>query len=306
MIIYYVDLILKYKRRQPIGRAIFFELLSIGVSSLLIFSWYCYAFYYNQENNASYFFLRAAPYWGLDSQSAVKIGHFIQGWLREYFYETGRHIIYISALLIIFPWNNKNFDFRVYSLYILSVFGCLAFFLLFYSQLSHHDYYIISILFIIPLTCALLVKKYSLFLYKKSFYNRVFQLLFLCLLIASFLHAQRRVNDRFDYEDLFYNEALYELNGNLSDYGINDKKFFLIPYDHSPNIILYSLGVDGWSRLNNVHQAKDISEKISAGASYMVLSDKHPVDTSAISQYIGPLKLDYKGVKIFDLVEPPR
>lgn len=296
-----VNLLIRRIRWQINTQQTILSLAPIAIGLLIISSWYYYTSHYNKVHNTAYFFLKTAPIWDITAEQRVVIYNQILGWSREYFYETGRHVIYVFAILIIFPIFNKSFCRKEYWLYLLSFLGVIAFSLLFYSQFSHHDYYIINLVFIVPLTVLAFVRKYQFLLSKKKWITPGFQLLFSVLLVASTIHAKKRSNERFAVRDLWLNLNLYELRDKLPEYGVLKEDLVVVPHDPSPNITLYALNRNGWTGLNSVQSPEILNLKIEQGAKWMIIPDKNFYDHPVVEPYKENLVVDFKGIRIYSI-----
>jgi hypothetical protein len=274
-----------------------------GVTALLIFSWYAFASCYNDLHSTTYFFLRTAPIWEV-LDDIDRINESLQGWLREYFYKVGRYVVYVFAILLALPFFNRSSLGRFwYFFYLLCILGFISFALLFSYQFIQHDYYVIGLLFVVPLTVLLFVKKYQFLLNKRWYYNRTAQLLFAVLLVFSVLHGTERARERFAFHTHWLDKDLYDLRDKLADYGIDSKDLVLVPHDPSPNITLYAINMNGWTGYNFINKPKVFKEKVKQGARWMIVSDSTFYNNELVLRYKDHLVLDYKGVRIYDVQE---
>lgn len=267
----------------------------------VIAAWYMFASHYNKLNNTTYFFLRFAPLWELSSEEITHIKDSINGWSREYFYESGRHILYAFALLILVPFFLKTLLKKEYLFYLLSLLGFFSFAILFFAQFKDHDYYVVGLTFIIPLTALFFVKKFSFIFSKHKFLSMGVQVLFSVLLIACVIHASKRSKERFAIKTEWLDLDLYELRNELENYGISKDDLAVVPHDPSPNITLYAINMKGWSKLNDVHKPEVLAEKIEMGAKWMIVSDERFYNDPIVEKYKGNLTVDFKGIKIYRL-----
>ncbi|MEQ8624987.1 MAG: glycosyltransferase family 39 protein [Vicingaceae bacterium] len=295
------SLLIKRIRWQISTQALIYKFIPFVISFLVIFAWYYYASWYNKVNETSYFYLRSAPIWSLSSQEINEVALRLKGWSREYFYATGLHCLYAFALLTIIPISKKELKSPFYWIYFFSILGFIAFVALFYSQFSYHDYYVINLLFIIPLTLIFWVKKYGFILQKRRWINYTFQGLFLVLLIASVIHGKRRAEERFAIETGWLDKDLYELREQLESYGMDQNDLVLVPHDPSSNITLYAINMNGWTALNSIREPRIFQEKIDQGAKWLIVSDSSYYDNSIIDPYRDKLQLDFKGIRVYNL-----
>lgn len=269
--------------------------------TLIVLSWYSYAAYYNKLNSTIYFYLKMAPIWDLNLSEIENVFFEMKSWLRAYFYKTGRHVLYVFAFLILLPiYHRKSFT-KTYWFYILCFGGALMFFALFFPQFSAHDYYMVNLLFLIPLTVYGFLKKYNFLLKKKPVYAVGFKLLFLVLLIASVVNGKMRAKERFSKTNAWLNLDLYELRAKLPEIGVHSNDLVLFPHDPSSNLCLYAINRNGWTKLNHIQIPSVFSSKLEKGAEWMIIPDSTYYNLPEAKDYNNNLIYEYKGIRVYSL-----
>lgn len=290
---------LKVFRKQVSIYILIPELLALSAIALTTISWYTFANWYNQQNLTEYFFLKFAPVWEFSEESVMATAKALKGWLRVYFYETGRHVLYAFAFLTLIPFSKKHLSKYYYWLMLLSWLGMLSFLFLFFSQFTAHDYYFVSLTFIVPATVVFFIKSFHWLLNKNNSIKLGFRLAFSVLLIASVVHATKRSNERFANTSEWLDEDLFELRTKIDSFGISKSDFILFPHDPSPNISLYAINMKGWTALNGIRDPKVFQSKVEAGAKWMFISDSRFYNNSIIDPYKNRFITDFKGIRIY-------
>ncbi|MFT7084382.1 MAG: 4-amino-4-deoxy-L-arabinose transferase-like glycosyltransferase [Vicingaceae bacterium] len=271
------------------------------LSILTIVSWVIFSKYYNQLNQTTYFFLGIAPAWNLSNEDFWITVHYISDWTKEYFYPTGRHLIYLFATLIITPIFKRKLNKALYYSYLFSVIGFFSFIALFFQKFKDHDYYMTPLLFIIPLTITLFLFKFNFFVNKSMARKSSTQAIFAILLIASSLYAKSRTEKRFSNKSDWVMEELYSLTNAVESYGISNTDLIILPLDPSLNINLYALKMKGWTKYNVEQSTKKIDLAIKKGAKWMVLPKEEVGQHKYLDKYLTQHTLTTDGVSFYKL-----
>ncbi len=300
-IVYVVFSLKKIIQGQLKVKSLLPKLFYLGIIFTALIGWYSYAAYYNQLHQSSYFFLKSAPIWEASTLEMNRISAYLFRWSKEFLYDTARHVLYGFALLLLLPIFKRHFKQEWYWIYLLSTIGFFAFFALFYQQFMDHDYYWITLTFMIPLTVLFTIKKFQFLLDQKKMYKHSFQLLFCTLLVASSIHGAKKANNRFSKNTSCLNDDLFELRAQLNGHGIGEDDLIIVPHDPSPNITLYAINRNGWTKLNGLQDKASIEQKIKSGAKWMLVSDKCYYQNDNIDAYMQDLVVSFKGIKIYKL-----
>ncbi len=300
-IVFFLEDLVKRISCQISTKKLLLGLLPLVASSILIFAWYFYASWYSKVHETGYFYLKFAPIWELSMEDFQNIFQSIKGWKKEYFEPSGLHVIYAMAVLVLIPVFIKKLGRIYYWIYVFCVMGFIAFVALFYSQFKDHDYYVVNLLFIIPLTALFFVKKYSFLINRTIVSKRIVQGLFSFLLVLAVIHGSRKAKERFNYNIHWLDLDLYEFRSHLGEYGISKDDLILVPHDPTPNLTLYAIDMKGWSALNFINDPKVFQKKIEAGAKWLVVSDSKFYDNTIIDPYREKLVVDFKGIRVYDI-----
>jgi hypothetical protein len=204
---------------------------------------------YNTQHHASYFFSAIRPIWNYNSQEITDILLGILGFSLTVFASLGLYLeIFKNSYLCKINWQNLPFFWQKNLLFI--IFGCIAYFLLWFRMLKEHDYYWTCLL-IFPVILMLLGS--SLILQKKVTQSVYTPLLFCWLLglgHSSLLMNKRLPKVYFPDSDLNLPFSAFLTDNQLANFEILKIARFICPEDTSPNISLLALQRQGWSAYN--------------------------------------------------------
>lgn len=294
--------IIKRIRREISTLDLAKKLFSFLIIGIVVASWYIYARWYNEQNYTSIFLLNARPYWELTKEQISAATNGLYGWIKkDSFHPDGLNALIVLAVLALLPVFQNRIKRSYFLVFVFSLVGIFSYMMLFYRQFDAHDYYIISILFIVPLILIVFLKKYKWIFYKNKISKLFLQLAAAFLFIICFKYAIDRSKHRFAIQDGWLDLDLYELRYKLDEYGISKSDLILVPHDPSTNITLYAIDMRGWTAINNIRLSGVIEDKIKAGAKYMLVSDPRFYDNPIIDPYKDNLIVDYKGIRIYEL-----
>lgn len=274
-------------------------ILPIVLTLVLILSWMLYAKNYNFSNKTAYFFLKSAPIWKLTMYEISDVYTAVIGWTREYLSKIGIITLVVMATFNVLPIWNKGFDKKVDLFYKFSLIGFFSFVALFFSQFKAHDYYVVNMVFILPLTVGVFVIK----LHSNVSFSReikyVLLTFFFFITLFSFNHSVDRVKDRISKPSSFYNRDLLNFSKEIEKYGISRDDIIVIPQDKSPNIVLYALNMKGytgynlsWNRLENLKKR---------GAKWMLVQSKNQYNNPIYKGYENKIVAQYNEIRVFSL-----
>lgn len=261
--------ILFTKIRKPSWVYKWYNLLPYFIVIILISSWYRFAIHYNKENISGIFLTNIYPIWKVDSLIRHNIWDSLTlNLLPEYFNIAGLYftlLIFISNFFFF-----KKINKLLFFVNILVFVGVILYMLLFYQAFTVHDYYLINLLIILPVTYLtffeMLKRNYPRILNMKIV-NVIFCLLFVFLIYKSavinrmkysvkdiFVKTNFAVNHyTIDYWAWYHNDYLthYKAFETITPYlrsiGIKPNQRVLSLPDNSPNITLYLMDQKGYS-----------------------------------------------------------
>lgn len=272
------------------------ELVPILLCFILIFIWYRYAMWYNEENDTRYFFLRINPIWELRWEGMVAIFIKIKAWSREYFSFISLFILGLSTfVLFVLPTSNKNVKKWTFFLKVLFL-GGVAYFLLFYSQFEAHDYYILCLLSLAP---AILILAYKRILISELSDNvkRLLKYLLPVIVFISAAHSVERCKERLVYPEIYWNPDAHHASKLFDQYSIDEDAVFIAPYDPSPNGTLYAINRKGYSGYNLALNTTEYF--IKQGAEYMLIASDVDNEKPYVSIYTDSLIMQYNQVRVY-------
>lgn len=112
------------------------------ISIVIIYSWYHYAFLYNNKNSNGVFLMETLPVWDMKDKVIETTRLLISVQLQMYFNKP-----VITAILLVFIWllvNIKAIDTNLKIAIVISAFSFIAFIVLFFQVFNVHDYYLIN------------------------------------------------------------------------------------------------------------------------------------------------------------------
>ncbi|MEO6189721.1 MAG: glycosyltransferase family 39 protein, partial [Saprospiraceae bacterium] len=259
-----IYLILKHRDKYK-----FNSLIPIAFIFIPIIAWIKYADYYNSANNKNVFLQQILPIWNMNSAKIKDISlSFFHTILPSAFNIT---VLFILLFLYLFSVANyKKANAFLLMLTTMTLGGSIVFILLFFQNLGVHDYYLISLLIVVPLillTFIDLILKTS----PEFFTNRSIKILasivLLMLIYQTTIITRMKYNvkdllvnnsfiiDRFDLE--YWNwyhwnydntlKPLETIKPYLASLGISRDDFVISIPDQSLNISLYLMDVKGFT-----------------------------------------------------------
>ncbi len=271
--------------------------LSIGVSALLVFAWYRYAIYYNDNNNNNIFLLTVLPIWEMNEPDVISNLRILLNQLFPVFLNRPVFFIFITIVLFVVSKFKHLSPFLRYA-FLFSGLYFIAYILFFFQVFSVHDYYLTNLMIfpVITFFCFAYLLQQSAFLDGNRNFARLFIVVFLVLssFHAAAIYRYRLLeNDNMlkwspyiTSEDLKLSEYLFWDYGNgikriehfspvLRQHGIRREQNVISIPDQSFNISLYFLDQKGFT-VARQHLEKDstvLERVMSRGAEFIVLSD---------------------------------
>lgn len=235
--------------------------------------WYLYVLKYNSSNASNSFNTTALPIWEIPTNEIKQVWeHFTNYWYHDYFAPQTFHLVYF-LVFITFIFRKKS-DITLSLISTALFLGCSVYFILFYQQFKHHDYYFLAF---IPLTQLIALNSfitiYSFNINKNIDYiiKALLGLIFIVGLIHSGRHSKQRFENGWDFHSrtgLLINKYYNELNRIAID---PNSKLIIVP-ELCPNASLLFLNRTGWTfpELKNL-SVKAVDDLIGKGADYLIL-----------------------------------
>jgi hypothetical protein len=276
------------------------------VPILAITCWYFIKRNYNLVHFNAVFLAEIVPIWQLSAEHITSISqHIEQTWLKDYF---GNTMLLITATVFVinlyFIKSNKW-----PTLFMLLLFlGSCAYVLLFYKQFRNHDYYIISMLPLIPVVWLVFVKRMEKWTMGKTKWGYAIKMVFTVLVVCNVWYASNRQQRRYTVLDGWMipdREKVHHLKeaaDYLTEIGIKlDDKIISIP-DETLNLTLYLLNRQGWNSLGgNNTTTESILKHAERGAKVLVVNDSAELSKPYLQPFLAHRIGVYKGIYVFGL-----
>lgn len=253
------------------------SLLYFTIVLAVIFSWYFFAFRYNEIHKSIYFSMRTwsiLDYSEISSMSKGEVLNTVKSnWLPHIYSEYFQYFLLIALLSIIvfIKRINKTLIFAI----LFSIIGVLAYFLLWFGALIDHDYYFIITLIVPALILMGTANLFSKIRLKPLIKYSIFGILGLTL-ILSVLHTIRKQNHRkhgfWNRETELFND-MEEIKTFFPELGIHESDLIISIPDRTPNYTLSTLNRQGWTSFNNITDTASIQKYIRYGAKYLFIFD---------------------------------
>ena len=283
--------------------ALFYQPLLIPI--FLSFAWSCFIISYNQSNCSTCFLTSFRPIWRLSFQQISAIwDSFTNYWWSSYYYPSTFHLFFI--LIVCCLVFNKHISSFLRLSMLFMFFGCMAYFLLFYSQFYSHDYYFICF---IPLLSLIPIAFYEVYYQFRDriprFMTFSFAVVLLTITALSMNYGRKKVIQRYGIAKgkiETVSEDYYTLENYLYRIGIPRDAIVLSYPDNTCNSTLYFMNRLGWTLAKGDFLANTIEEYNDRGAEYLIINDEET--PSALD--INICGLDWIGqhgsIKIYKLI----
>ncbi len=304
-----------------------YNILFLLTPLFLLLSWIFISKNYNKKNGSYYFLTTFRPYWETINKLDVWKG-FIKVVLPELYNSYIIFFILLSFLTIIVFWKKANKYLLIFTVCIFL--EILAFVLLWYNNLSVHDYYLIDFYLFIPIlfiTVFTLLQKNKSKLIESPFFLKIFLLL---VLVVSFCFGTAKTRIKYfdqntfvaknfisDDENKFWDWQKWNYKNNFKAFetirpyirkiGIKRNDLVLSIPDLSPNITLYFMDVKGYTSLyiETIPYKTQIEESIKKGVKYLIINDHSLYSDTTISPYLRNKIGTFENIDIYLLKKKP-
>ena len=256
-----------------------------GLSILVMCMWNFFILYYNTIYKSHSFNTNIHPLWNLTKEEIYTVWDtMINYWNSEYFYHPSMIIIVLMSLIQI-VFNGKS-NKQLLGISFILLLGCISYFVLFYSQFSDHDYYILAffpllVMIIINGTKTLLNFNANISLIKEKIKLKthvIIIFLLLPIIFGGIRHSRIQLNRRYTEPFSEYSKTGLLIKNNLNaitNLNLPSNSKFIVAPDPSQNGGFFFLDKEGW----NIDKIKDVNEEnISAlrnkGANFLLLVDE--------------------------------
>jgi hypothetical protein len=303
-----------------------YNILLLLTPIIVLVSWILISKTYNDNNGSYYFLTTFRPYWETINKLDVWKG-FIKVVLPEFYNCYIILFILLFFLTIIVFWKKANRYLLILTVCIF--FEIVAFILLWYNNLSVHDYYLIDFYLFIPI---LFITVFT-FLQQglsKLIESTIFKICLLLVLIFSFCFGTAKTRIKYfdqntfvsrnfisNDENKFWDWQKWNYKNNFKAFetirpfirkiGIKRDDLVLSIPDLSPNITLYFMDVKGYSSLYNEARPfkVQIEESIKKGVKYLIINDHSIYSDTSISPYLRNKIGTFENIDFYSLKKKP-
>lgn len=240
--------VLNYKKFRP---GILWACISVF---MMVFSWYYYCQWLQNQVRGSYFTMNMVLA-GSYSEFKEWLHIYYHNWLHNV-YNSAQWIFILGGILSV-PFLKGERNLKVLAMVSLS--GCLAFYLLMQGQFRYHDYYIIPLL---PVSLCLMI---LCFRWMYGFMPRLALTGLFAVTLWGFIDAKNNLRQRYTPGDYWY-QTFFEpkdfegVDDWLTQNGLDQNQKTVAAFDLNPNTMLYFLNRRG-SRVND-HDSSFVAGKL--------------------------------------------
>jgi hypothetical protein len=283
-------------------------IITIAAVMGAIFLWMYWGRSYNKMHRSWVFMMEAAPAWELDRGAYKFTWKRIRHWLdgRIYFAEFNYIIAVAFGLNCLFI---RRFPPFIRWFFGFVTLGTAAYMALFFKQFIDHNYYFFDFFPFLMLTLSMslyLLKSY----WPKVFHHWGFVLVLLVIFNMGLNNARIYMDDAYDLSKSIMptsvNPSFYhtkELRAYVEEIGIKyeEHQILSIP-DKTPNLTLYYLNRNGFTRIKKDVSDWEMNEYIKQGADFLVVSDAEVLESDQVKPFlIKPIGVFESSIFFFDL-----
>jgi 4-amino-4-deoxy-L-arabinose transferase-like glycosyltransferase len=281
----------------------FKQLVAFTIGTIAVICWIFYIRKYNQEHHG-YFLVKSRSFLDADSEDRLQVMKHVTGWWAEAYYP-GLTKYFLSAAYFLSLIFLKHSNRKMLYLSLGCLAGSVAFFFLFFLQFRDHDYYFLAM--VPTITIASIIAFSAIRSHLKTGFLRFILLVLITFTgIKGIQFSGKSLWKRYeDSKHDLYSEVGQKLNGSaliLDQAGISRDAKLLIAVDHNINGGLYFTRRFGWPVMDSTEQYVSlIPDRISSGASHIVLLDSSLFRVPGIQQHLGKLVVKENTFSVYTL-----
>ena len=295
---------IKFLKHQFTKKQLLQLLICSVMISGVIYGWYTYVKWYNDQNNNHQNLLSIYPIWMMIQHDIEYVfNERIFGfWSVVYHQKIILYFLGLCLLLYAIRWKALNPFLRLYTLFL--ILGALAYDVLWFTAFSDHDYY--QLLNVMPAVFIIItvVEWYSSKVLPKIPAKMSLGLGVVLIGLAAIAIRQNRniQHDRYTQDMYTYvNPDIYEVEPVLRKLGIKQTDIIVSAPDPSPNITLAAYNNPGYTESFNDNNY-NVSLFAKKGAKYLIINDTAYLHKPLYVPYTKKLIGKYKdNIFIFDL-----
>lgn len=291
-------------KNTPAGK-LYLIILIVIIPLLITLSWIVISLHYNQQTGAKqfYFLTSIKPIWKLtDDPDLIKyiLKRTSTEWLSYFSSRPMGILIVVGLAMCLITWKRNKVNILFWCS-ILSLAMSCTYFLLFYEQFLHHDYYLIpfytAVLFVILLLHAHITISFPKYLW-------IYKTLIVGVVIYSAIYTSQKMKklyslDYFEQNPVFLDEELIPYLRNL---GIKKEDYVISFPDKSCDATLYYMLQPGFNQYYERTITKELlAEYIRLGAKYLIINDTTIITEAGIEGYLSSPIGTYQCLKIYSL-----
>ena len=277
---------------------------------ILVFAWYLYARLHINSHGGTVSGVEIRPIWNMDRETIGATLEQMNYWFERGVYHANWFIYLTLAVFLFNLAFPRKADGFLYRLSILTVFGALAFTMLFFFDMRNHDYYQLNNFFIyIPIyLCFFTVLKELAPRIYGSWWSRG---ILLVLVVFMAINCADTTRFRYSERDLYYvsskkNLEMYDLGDALEELDVPaDSRVHCTP-DRSINISLYLCrrkGLTDYGPMRNMNMEERLAFCREIGIEHLILGSGEQFEGEDLDGLMGtPLCLNGK-TKIYKIPE---
>jgi len=304
-LVFLIDLVGIRPKQNAVFRGTWKEAMGLCSVVIIVLLWLTYAQHYNAKHTGGIFLIGILPIWNLSTETIAKTFEYISHHFRWDYFRPFIGIFLAIAAIVVSVFH-KSIDSSIRFISAMMCLGALAFMILFFEALMHHDYYVIDLYLLVPvlLLAFFMVLKEKLPRFYRSY---LFAFILLAMLIHSLDFANRRIFERYDLQGLSNHDhreifqAFAEIGPTLKDLNIGPDAKVLSLSDYSINITLYLMNRKGWTDYGISLNPNRIRDKIAMGARYLFIASPETYTQETIAPFIHNKIGSYKNVDIYQL-----
>lgn len=264
---------------------------------LIIFLWYKYALYYNNNDSNNIFLLTILPIWEMSEGDIIYNLRQLFSWCFPVF--LNRPTLFLFFVLVIYVSANfKHLENFLRYVFVFSAIYFVTYLVFFFQVFSVHDYYLINLMIFPVITlfsfCSILQKR-EFILNNKKFFRAflILCLLFNSLYCAAYYRMRTIKNDNMvnwypfitveeknSFESIFWDygisiQRIENFGSVLKAHGVKREDFVLSIPDFSFDVSLYFLDQKGFTiaRQHFKEDATVLNQFLNKNIKYVVMSD---------------------------------
>lgn len=278
------------------------SLLPWSIPFILVLVWIQYASWYNAQTNNVYFLLDTVPYWTLTPDQIAKVkSSFISTWYPEIFAYKSTWLLAVPFFASALLWHKK---YRASAIPVV-IYGLMvvAFVLLFFERFEAHDYYLICLYGLVPISLVFLHNIFNSLL--KNRLLRFTAVLAIIPFVALNVGKAQKTTEKRKQDWDYYNHMDKNLTGIedwLLENGVEKDEPILSVFDFSPNVSLYYMNRRGLTNLYNNELTLDfVSHARSIGIEHLIVHSQGLQNPENRIKYCSDTLSSYGNIHLFRL-----